>query len=242
LSLKYDVYAGSFKSLSASFDIDILGRNYDMGLEAVTEGFIGKLFPWKTSLRTTGHLAEKDAPVPKLHTDQSTWKKNSATAETDYDADGKVLKMTLQNNDGPALPIKLDATLADHSVDILSGTLALLQNADTTHKCTGKFPVYDGKRRFDVTLVDDGTEVLPHSRYSVFEGEAMRCILKVVPVAGFQPKDLKRGWMVIQNYTEGRKRPPMIWLARAKNSDMLIPVRMEIASAYGSAVASLTDQ
>jgi hypothetical protein len=90
--------------------------------------------------------------------------------------------------------------------------------------------------------MDDGKEILPPSKYSSFEGEALRCTIKVVPVAGFKQKDNKRGWMAVQNHTEAHHKLPTLWLARMKNSTQIVPVRMEIASDYGSVVAHLSKE
>lgn len=238
-SLKYDVYAAGIKSLSASLKINFEGTAYDIALEAEAQGFIGKLFPWKTSTHTTGHIDEKGSLIPAHHTERSSWRQNVTITEISYDSHGKAVKMTVQDNDKAATEQKMDSALANKAVDVLTGMLALLQNANSTNKCAGKFPVFDGRRRFDVTLADDGTEVLSPSGNSRFAGETLRCIFKTEPVAGFEPKDLKRGWMVIQNYTEARHKLPTIWLA--KQNGRMIPVRMEITSAYGSAVANLSE-
>jgi hypothetical protein len=158
----------------------------------------------------------------------------------DYGPNGKVLKSTTQDGDKTTVDRDINQVLSANTLDLLTGTLVMLQSAKNTNHCTGKFPVFDGKRRFNITLKDDGTEVLAPSSYSKFEGEAMRCTLIVEPVAGFQPQDQKRGWMAVQNHTEARHRLPTIWLARMKDSGQVVPVRMEIASAYGSVVAHLS--
>ena len=239
MALQYDVYAGGFKALNASLTMDLDKKAYDMALRAETEGFIGSLFPWKGSYNTSGH-AEKGVLIPTVYTQRSEWKKNVNVMELSYAPNGKVLKSTAREGDKTTTDRDIDAVLADNSLDLLSGTLAMLQSAQNTHKCTGKFPVFDGKRRFNITLTDDGTEVLPASRYSRFQGEALRCTLKVEPVAGFKKKDAQRGWMAVQNHTEERHKLPTIWLAQLKGSQQMIPVRMEIASAYGSVVAHLS--
>ena len=239
LALKYDVYAGGFKALNASLVMDLDKKAYDMKLKAETEGFIGSLFPWKASYNTSGH-AEKGLLIPTVYTERSAWRDNEKITEMDYGPNGKVLKSTTQDGDKTTVDRDIDEVLSANTLDLLTGTLVMLQSAKNTNKCTGKFPVFDGKRRFNITLKDDGTEVLAPSSYSKFEGTAMRCTLTVEPVAGFQPKDQKRGWMAVQNHTEARNKLPTIWLARMKDSGQVVPVRMEIASAYGSVVAHLS--
>ncbi len=239
LNLQYNVYAGGFKALNAKLVMNLDKKAYDVKLQAETEGFIGSLFPWKASYNTSGH-AEKGRLFPTVYTERSTWRGNEKITEMDYSPNGKVLKSTTQDGNKTTVERDIDQVLTDNTLDLLTGTLAMMQSAKNTNKCSGKFPVFDGKRRFNITLKDDGTEVLAPSSYSKFEGKAMRCTLTVEPVAGFQPKDQKRGWMAVQNHTEERHKLPTIWLARMKDSGQVVPVRMEIASAYGSVVAHLS--
>jgi hypothetical protein len=240
LALKYDVYAGGFKALNATLVMDLDKKAYDMALKAETQGFIGSLFPWKASFNTSGH-AEKGVLIPTVYTERSTWRDSVKITEMNYDPSGKVLKSTTQEGAKTIVDRDIDEKLSNDTQDMLTGALAMLQSVKNTQKCEGKFPVFDGKRRFNIAMTDEGTETLPPSRYSSFEGEAIRCTLKIEPVAGFKPKDAKRGWMAVQNHTEERHKLPTLWLARMKDSGQVIPVRMEIASAYGSVVAHLSN-
>jgi hypothetical protein len=239
LSLQYNVYAGGFEALNAKLVMDLDKRAYDMKLQAKTEGFIGALFPWSASYNTSGH-AEKGRLLPTVYTERSTWRGNEKVTEMDYGPNGKVLKSTTQDGNNTTVDRDINQVLSANTLDLLTGTLVMLQSAKNTKKCTGKFPVFDGKRRFNIVLKDDGTEDIAPSRYSKFSGEAMRCTLTVEPVAGFEPKDQKRGWMAVQNHTEAHHMLPTIWLARVGDSGQVVPVRMEIASEYGAVVAHLS--
>ena len=239
LSLQYNVYAGGFEALNAKLVMDLDKHAYDMKLQAATQGFIGALFPWSASYNTSGH-AERGRLLPTVYTERSTWRGSEKVTEMDYGPNGKVLKSTTQNGNTTTVDRDINQVLSANTLDLLTGTLVMLQSAKNTNHCAGKFPVFDGKRRFNIVLKDDGTEVLPPSRYSKFEGEAMRCTLTVEPVAGFEPKDQKRGWMAVQNHTEAHHMLPTIWLARVGDSDQVVPVRMQIASEYGSVVAHLS--
>ncbi len=240
LALQYGIYAGGFRALDASLTMGVGQKAYDMELAASTQGFIGTLFPWKGSYNTEGE-ARNGALIPATYTARSTWRNNLKLTRMNYAPDGTVVKMTVEDG-GKTTDDKVDNSLARDSMDMLTGTLAALQNVKNTNKCSGKFPVFDGKRRFNIALKDDGREVLEASQYSAFSGEALRCTLTVEPVAGFKPKDQKRGWMAVQNHTEAHHKLPTLWLARVKGSNQVVPVRMEIASDYGSVVAHLTSE
>lgn len=240
LTLQYDVYAGGFKALNASLTMDLDKKSYDMALKTETRGFIGYLFPWSASFNTAGH-AKKGTLYPTVYTERSIWRKKIKITEINYAPDGKILKTTMQKNGKTVTNSDIDDMLANDTMDLLTGALVMLQNAGNISKCTGKFPVFDGKRRFNITLTDNGAEILAPSRYSSFKGEAMRCTLKIEPVAGFRKKDAQRGWMAVQNHTEARHKPPTLWLARINGGGQIVPVRMEIASEYGSVVAHLSN-
>ncbi|TAL29398.1 MAG: DUF3108 domain-containing protein [Alphaproteobacteria bacterium] len=239
MDLQYDVYAGGFHALDASLELDLDKKAYDVGVDARTKGFIGKMFPWQASYSTSGR-SEKGVLIPTTSTARSAWRSKVSTTEMSYDPKGRLIKTTTQDGQKTTVNRDIDKSMANNAVDILTSTLLIMQNARNTQKCEGSFPVFDGKRRFNITLHDDGKDVIRKSEYSSFSGEALRCTMKMEPVAGFKDKDLKRGWMAVQAHTEERKKDPTIWLARLDSKGPVVPVRMEIASEYGTVVAHLT--
>ena len=239
LDLRYDVYAGGFKALNASLELDLTKQAYDIGLDAQTDGFIGSIFPWKGSYSTSGH-SEKGVLIPTVSTSRSTWRHDEKMTEMSYDPKGNLLKTTTQQGDKTVVKRDTQEELTKDTVDMLTGALLMMQNTKNTEKCDGSFPVFDGKRRFNITLKDDGKDDIAKSKYSNFHGVALRCTLKVEPVAGFKPKDKQRGWMAVQEHTEGLKKPPTIWFARLDDNSPVVPVRMEINSSYGAVVAHLS--
>lgn len=239
LDIRYDVYAGGFKALNASLELDLTKNAYDIGLDAQTDGFIGSIFPWKGSYATSGH-SDKGVLIPSLSTARSTWRREEKMTEMSFDPKGNLLKTTVQQGSKTVVKRDTQKDLTKDAVDMLTGALLMMQNAKNTEKCEGSFPVFDGKRRFNITLKDDGKEVLAKSKFSKFHGTALRCTLKVEPVAGFKDKDKKRGWMAVQAHTEERKKAPTIWFARVDENSPVVPVRMEINSEYGAVVAHLS--
>ncbi len=238
LSLHYDVYAGGFKALNATMDMDLRKKSYTMKLQAETQGFIGGLFPWKGSYLTVGQT-NNGKLIPTNYTEHSTWRKGLKKTEVTYDTNGKVLKTVVENKGKTTVEKDINEVLSHKTVDVLTGALVMFQSVKKTHQCEGSFPIFDGKRRFDITLKDDGKDILPPSRYSTFSGPALRCTLKIKPVAGFNKKDQKRGWMAVQNHTEAHHKLPTLWLAHIDQGPHIVPVRMEIASDYGTVVAHL---
>jgi hypothetical protein len=240
IDLKYDVYAGGFHALDASLAMDLDRKAYDVGLDAKTQGFIGKLFPWQATYTTSGHT-EKGVLVPTVSTSRSQWRDRVKMTELNFNPKGEAIKATTQEGSSTTINRDISKSVAGNAVDLLTGALLMMQSAKNSEKCEGTFPVFDGKRRFNVTLTDDGKDVLRKSKLSKFKGEALRCKLKVEPVAGFSEKDKKRGWLAVQAHTEQRRKEPTLWLGRISEDGPIVPVRMEIASEYGAVVAHLTN-
>lgn len=239
LGLQYDVYAGGFHALDASLALDLDPKAYDVGLDAKTKGFIGKLFPWKASYSTSGH-SEKGVLIPTVSTARSAWGSRVKTTELNYDPKGRIVKTTTQEGAKTKVDRDTAKTVAGNAVDMLTGALLMMQSAKNTQKCEGTYPVFDGKRRFNITLRDNGTDMLAKSGVSKFQGEALRCTLKVEPVAGFKEKDKKRGWLAVQAHSEQHRKAPTLWFGRLGSEGPMVPVRMEISSQYGAVVAHLT--
>ncbi|MDD9901260.1 MAG: DUF3108 domain-containing protein [Alphaproteobacteria bacterium] len=239
MGLNYDIYAGGFKALYAHLDMDIDKKAYDLALTAETQGFIGKLFPWKGDYTTSGKT-DDGTLIPSLHTSTSSWRKKVKITEMHFNPKGKVLKTSTQVKGHNKIDRNIRPELAADAVDMLTGVLMLFQQTKNAEKCEGSYPVFDGKRRFNVVLKDAGIDTIRKTKYSQFSGDAMKCTIRVEPVAGFKRVDSQRGWMLVQNHTEERDKPPTIWLAQIADNGPVVPVRMEIKSEYGAVVAHLT--
>lgn len=237
MSLSYNVYAGGFRALQASLALDLEQQEYKVGVNAKTEGFIGKLFPWAGQYETTG-TKHHNALTPADYAATSIWKDEEKQTRLEF-KDG-LLTTRYESETGHADSTKdIEAAMAKDAVDMLTGAVTLLQNTNGMESCAGTVPVYDGKRRYNLHFKDAGQGTIHQSRYSLFHGEALKCIVEVEPVAGFSKRDRKRGWLAIQNHSKERKKMPTIWLSRLKEGGPVVPVRMEISSSYGAVIAHL---
>jgi hypothetical protein len=239
-ALKYDIYAGGLKVMQAKMDLGLDEKSYEISLATQTQNFIGKLFPWKGTYSTLGHIGAGGNPVPSLAKSESIWRDNASRKTMEYDGTGKLKKLTNVSNGKTTEKTDTAAYLSADAVDLMTGLAMVMKNTEKTGKCAGSFPIFDGKRRFDLTFQDAGMDKLKKTTYSAFSGDALRCVIKVVPVRGFRKKDLNRGWLAVQNHTEERGKPVTLWLAKLANG-RVAGVRMEIASNFGTVIAHMTD-
>jgi len=240
LLLDYDIYAGGIKILAAELNMSNGKDSYAMNLNAHTQGFIGALFPWSAEYNTSG--VNKDGKLqPTSYEKSDTWRGGTKVTKMKYDEKGQVVKSTVEEGQN-VTEASVDKLLSGNAVDVLTGVLNMMQIVKNSNECNGKVEVFDGKRKFNINLKNEGKEKIEPSRYSIFSGEAIKCDLTVEPIAGFKEKDKNRGWMAVQNHSEEHNRLPTIWLASTEKSAQLIPVRLQLNSTYGAVIAHLAKE
>lgn len=164
---------------------------------------------------------------------------------SDYvSAAGRSAQLQITFNDaGPASvltlppPARRPAPLADFhrkgALDPVSAVLAAaLPDAPSANAtpCARTVPVFDGWRRFDITVTYAGrTEISGSEGYA---GPALKCEGRIKPVAGYSA----------QAMAEMRDAPQSveIWLAPADAAGFHLPVRIVAPTPFGGAVIRST--
>lgn len=237
--LSYDVYAGGMHALSATYNKKNTNGTYKASITAETNGFIGTLFPWTATYESHGNV-DGTSFTPKHHKSTSTWKKDQKIKDI-YFQDGAITKVAVTEHKKTIENKKLKPDLTTDAVDLLSATLSAFEKLNVQDDCKAETIAFDGKRKFKIKLSGGEKVTMQKSRYSTFSGDALKCTLTVEPIAGFKEKDQKRGWMAVQNHTKEHGKAPAIWLAKLEDNGPMVPVRMQIASSYGAAIAHLSN-
>jgi hypothetical protein len=235
IHLTYNVYAGGFQAMEAKLSFSGVKKTYEIKFDATTKGTIGKLFPWRGIYETEGLTGAKT--TPRSAEAISVWDGESKKVEMRYDSKGNIISRKIN---GKSEKLQNRTELSKDTVDMLTATLIMLQSVEKKSTCNGKVPVFDGKRRFNINFKEDGKITVKPSKYSIFSGEAMRCVVTVEPVAGFRERDKKRGWLAVQEHSKSNKALPTLFVARRSKHEPYVPVRMEIKSSYGAVIAHLT--
>jgi hypothetical protein len=92
--------------------------------------------------------------------------------------------------------------------------------------CNRVYPIFDSKRRFDVTLRRTGTEPLKDGDVRGVSGTAVVCEAVMKRIAGYEEERLK------QDAYE--KEPPRLWFATIDRLPRMLPVKMEMATSFGT--------
>ena len=239
-NLGYDIFAGGFEAVHAKYILsEEPSENLKVEVQAETEGFIGKLFPWQGRYTTVGQFQGQEF-VPAKHTSTSIWRNNPKNKELVYE-NGEIKSYIEQTENSRREKDNLKPDMVSNAVDMLSAVMIAVKQVENTGECNTAATAFDGKRKFDIQLTDSVPDTINSPKYSVYNGPALKCTLSVLPLEGFSEADQGKGWMAVQNHTAERGKLPEIWFAPLKDQGPLLPVRMEIESSYGNVVAHLTN-
>lgn len=233
VSAQYEVYFGGLHVLNAEATWERGAGSYRLIAEAETQGFLGWLTAWKGTTESRGRIAGGKV-VPGHHLNWGTdddSEEGARLVEISYDRRGEVIGTLVQ----PAQdwegrhPLPPDA--GKGTLDPLSVIAGLGELLQAGGRCEGTFPVFDGRKRYDLIVSDAGERVLEPTSYSIYAGPARGCKLDYKMLGGHKIERSK--------YVE-TARDRIVWVASPAEGAPPIPVRLEIETAYGSLMGHLT--
>ncbi len=181
LTLRYDVYARGFPVLSLDFYLDESAAAYEVAGVVRTQGVLGLVSDFTLRTESRGAIAA-DTLRPSVHDSARRARRKERRAHLDFRHDGSVVAALSPPEDaGHKLPTADEVV---DTVDPLTAILAIGHAVAQTGSCRVKVPVYDGRRRYDLVLADDGMERLASSERGK-PVELRRCALDMVKLAGF---------------------------------------------------------
>lgn len=237
VTLDYKIYIGGLEALSATAAIASESDHYDIEIKATTAGAIGKVMPWAVRIASKGNVSN-DTLQPVEHVQNNNFQGKDRSVTLSYDGHGGFLNRTVKPDANEDQRDQVPADLTRDTLDIVSGVLQGLRTVDRTGKCDSKVPVFDGRRRFDLVFSDDGHETLESSGVAVYSGDALKCGVKVEPVAGFWRKNQRKFFSRRVN-GEDQVVPIEVYVARVGTAKVEVPVRIESTSPFGPLVLNL---
>lgn len=234
LDLTYDVYLGGLHIFTFDVDMTLQPDRYRVAAEGATQGMVGWMYGWQTSLSAEGR--ERNGRIaPERYDAESNWQGNQRTVQLGFAGDGGYeLERTPPPEPDPDVEGGLPETLPEGTVDPLSLAVAASQALVETGRCDQTVPVFDGQRRYDLTLTQIDEATLPASEYSVYQGRAVRCGISMKRISGFRKSwKSKRQW-------DAPTSAPTLWVAAIRPDLPPVPVRYDGAIALGNIVIHLT--
>ena len=219
--LTYGVWSDGMRVMDLTVTMENGGADYRVGLEAELVGPPA----WFESYRLRTHAegrVDEGLPAPLAwRTEQRTDKKKVKWIELAFDGAGLPL-MTSDPPFSPNIRPALDEAELAGSRDPLSAIFALLQASEAAGGCAGESKVYDGRRRFDLAMLDRGAATVEGN--PVYRGPAWRCAVELTPVAGYRFDG--------EDKTEVSSGT-LLYLAEVVPGLPRLPVRIEAGTGYG---------
>jgi hypothetical protein len=233
-SVKYDVYFGGLHVLNAQANWEQGAAAYSIAAQAETQGFVGWLHPWQGNTSSQGRIDDGKV-VPARHENRGSADDDEADGERlvhlTYDAAGNLADSLVQPEQDWEERHPLPANAGAGTLDPLSVIAGLSQLLQKTGRCEGSFAVFDGRKRYNLMVSDAGETQLDASNYSIYAGPARGCRLDYEMLGGHRIERSK--------YAE-TARERIVWVARPAEDAPLVPVRLEIETAYGTLMGHLT--
>ncbi|MBL4907513.1 MAG: DUF3108 domain-containing protein [Sneathiella sp.] len=226
LELTHTVYLGGLYVGNVKTDIIQKDGTYRIESRARTSETWNWLFDWIAEGQSQG-LISAELIRPEKHTYQSAWNGKKRGAFIDYSSSGQVeYKLIGKPNLNLEKYTPLDLASIHQSMDPMSMMLVVSETLQKGGPCVGTYPLFDGRRRFDVTLSPVSEIIFGRSDYSVFEGKAIGCKIEI---------DKKGGFKRNSNYELPQDGELILWVGSPVDGGRIVPVRMEMATSFGVA-------
>ena len=116
-------------------------------------------------------------------------------------------------------------------IDPITAFLQIIQNIKTNKDCSGKYRIFDGRRRYDVISKKLGKFFLENDRPRSFRGQTVICGFKFLPIGGHR---VKSKWKPENDKFTDVK----IYFANVKEN-LIFPVRMTLTRWFGEIIVRL---
>jgi hypothetical protein len=227
LILRYEAYAAGFPVVNFDFRLDESGAGYVVDGQIRAVGLLGLFYNFAMQAESRGAIAIADLR-PRLHEHRLRSRGRDRQARLDFAGDGTVTAALVPPEES-GRP-KPTAQQMLHTVDPLTAILAIGHAVARSGRCGGSVAVFDGRRRYDLVLTDDGSERLEASSGNAYAGEVRRCLVAAVKIAGFS---------FDQDYSPHTSNG-RVWLAAPRPGAPALPIRIEFSSSWGDIEVRMT--
>ncbi len=231
VTLGYLVGWGHLTIAEAEVSYSQTRSRYRLVGDGRTRGILDFFVSWTGRAETEGEL-RRDGRWPLVHRNRGTWNENTRRTRVDW-ADAAAPRTEAEPPPDPqkVTPVPDGATVG--TSDPLTVVLSVLDRLAATGRCEAEAKIWDGRRRYDVSVIHLGEERLVADRPWAYEGAATHCALDFERIGGFwreQPR-----WRDSEEETSlGRT----IWAAEIAPGRWAL-VRAEVETSYGTVVGRL---
>lgn len=213
LALHYDIYARGFPVMALDFRLDETAAQYRIAGTIHPSGVVAWFSNFTMRTESRGAVAA-DALRPEAHETDSRGRRGERRAQLDYVADGRILTALIPPEDPGHVPPSSGQILG--TVDPLTAILAMSHAFQRSGSCAIAVPVFDGRRRYDLTLDEERRETR-------VAAAPRRCAVTLAKIAGFSGERDDAPHLV----------HGFVWIGAPRPGAPPLPVRIEFASDWG---------
>ena len=226
------VQIGAFDAAKVKFIYRLNDNDYGIRSNVATNGFFNTIYPFMAQYDTSGILS-KDKMITRDYQYVSRSRFKVRSKQVLFDDDGiPQSQIVVTNGKKKTRNFTPSPTPAD-TFDLQTVLMKIAYQYNKMGFCASNMAVYDGKRRFDVEVVDLGTDNLEKNEISPLEGEANLCSMHIKKVLSDDDDTL---WEFASN------KPIDFWIMRDKTSLRPFIARVRIKDTpLGELNAYITD-
>ena len=236
--LTYVVYFGYLPALNVATTIESSDGHYHLDTVVIPQSWISWALPWTAASEASGRIEGDGKVSPDHYLSTATWGTHKRLSGLDFAEDG-----TLKQGVEPPKPEEgrepVPPEMLKGALDPVSAVTAMLGAAKAgSPGCAATVPVFDGRRRFDISAERQPDATLAPAYYTAYAGPAVVCQLHFKSLAGgYRDGERSRFW---QTDKPGAERPPIeLWLAPLKVGELPVPVYVAGKSILGWVTAYL---
>jgi hypothetical protein len=239
VTARYTIYVGGILIVEGTFEADLSTKNYKLETSMATAGTIARLYPATYTLKTKGELRHGILQPTQFISDQKS-RRDTRHLTLTYDAKGgpDVVAVPPFEEDQLEEIAEITPAMTENTSDPVSAFLMPIVHLEKgADPCARKVPVFDGRRRYDLTFAYQGEKVMtvPDLTHPEAPPPTYHTMICTVTYEAIAPADLKRR----MEKTKRRKDDMRIWFAPFDEGRVYMPVRFELRTPVGMAVMEL---
>lgn len=231
--LNYSIYSGGMHAVDMDVAVTLRPDAYHLTTRMSSVGLFGWLTSFKVEGMSDGTIAgERVTPVK--HRSDSSFRGRARSVTIDY-VDGVLGEVRITQAAGDEPREQVPRAELEGAVDPGSSMFEVARRVQAGGSCAGRQKVFDGRRRYDVAVVERWREDLKADDYNIYSGPALRCDFTYEPIAGFD-----------NSIGSPSRRPPRrtgrVWFAEVIPGRLTVPVRIEVDGDVVNSLVHLTGE
>ena len=224
----YTFYFGGFTIFQAKTTIELRRKSYKVVSKSKTDGLLNLLYEWSGQATSNGSFLEWRS-VPSLHQNVGKRAGNIRKTVLSYKS-GELAFSDIQPPPDLSEVFPIPRGLVKETIDPLTAIVEINRRLEREMGCNATFQVFDGRRRYDLTLADRGELTLKQTPFSSFQGKALVCAINVNMLGGHKREKSKYA------ATSGEK---LVYVGRPLKDGPFLPVGLMVETAFGTLTGHL---